>query len=248
MKHYYGLNFSPRDDRDNLYTLQFTPVPIPPSVDLRPYCSAVSDQLNLGACGGFTIAEGLGEFLRIKESKKVELSALWVYQKVLLMTYSFGVDRGITLRDGMKVASKQGIALDSDWPYDISKFKVRPPVEVDQRALNNKLTTYHRLYTLKDIKYSISEGYGCAIGFMVRRSFESIKSDGKMKMPSFWEARLGGHAVFVVGYKDDPSWKGGGYLIIKNSWGTYWGDVGYFYMPYAYVNPINVPEIWTGRM
>ncbi len=53
----------------------------------------------------------------------------------------------------------------------------------------------------------------------------------------------GGHVVHIVGYIDNsqlaanpgtliaPAGAGGGYFIIKNSWGTCTGDLGYRYMP-----------------
>jgi len=44
---------------------------------------------------------------------------------------------------------------------------------------------------------------------------------------------LGGHAVPIIGYIDDPRQPGGGLFIVENSWNTWWGYQGYFYMPYA---------------
>ena len=39
------------------------------------------------------------------------------------------------------------------------------------------------------------------------------------------EELLGGHAVLVCGYNDvTPKW------IVRNSWGSSWGDNGYFYL------------------
>jgi C1A family cysteine protease len=43
----------------------------------------------------------------------------------------------------------------------------------------------------------------------------------------------GGHAVLIVGYVDDASINGGGYFIVKNSWGTGWGEKGYFNIAYS---------------
>lgn len=46
----------------------------------------------------------------------------------------------------------------------------------------------------------------------------------------------GGHAILIVGYKDDVSNNalGGGYFTIKNSWSDGCGDHGYQYIPYSY--------------
>ena len=44
----------------------------------------------------------------------------------------------------------------------------------------------------------------------------------------------GGHAMLLVGYVDDESVLGGGYFIIRNSWGGDWGEDGYGKLPYAY--------------
>lgn len=55
------------------------------------------------------------------------------------------------------------------------------------------------------------------------------------------ESVLGGHAVLAVGYDD-----GAKVLIIRNSWGDEWGDKGYFYMPYEYIeNPSLAHDFWV---
>lgn len=51
-----------------------------------------------------------------------------------------------------------------------------------------------------------------------------------------------GHTVMICGYVDNvnlpsgaPLGSGGGYFIVKNSWGTLNGDNGFYYLPYDYV-------------
>ena len=50
----------------------------------------------------------------------------------------------------------------------------------------------------------------------------------------YWHDDTGdlNHAVVIVGWDDDMC-GGQGAWIVKNSWGTAWGDDGYFYMPYG---------------
>jgi hypothetical protein len=43
------------------------------------------------------------------------------------------------------------------------------------------------------------------------------------------------HAVVIVGYEDDPGMPEGGYWIVRNSWGSGWGDDGYGYIKYGVV-------------
>lgn len=57
--------------------------------------------------------------------------------------------------------------------------------------------------------------------------------------------KLGGHAVLLVGYTDDESVDGGGYFIVKNSWGTGWGEGGYFNIAYSQVNSPVYFGKWT---
>ena len=52
---------------------------------------------------------------------------------------------------------------------------------------------------------------------------------GKITMPLPGEPTEGGHAWCIVGYQDEASVPGGGYFIVRNSWGTGWGDRGFAY-------------------
>jgi C1A family cysteine protease len=63
-------------------------------------------------------------------------------------------------------------------------------------------------------------------------------------MPAGGEAIIGGHRVMAVGYDDQDA-----LFICRNSWGSGWGDAGYFYMPYAYLLDNNLSDdFWTIRV
>jgi C1A family cysteine protease len=90
----------------------------------------------------------------------------------------------------------------------------------------------------------LASGYAVSFGFTVYTSFEtSVGSDGIMPMPQPDEKVLGGHAVVAVGYKPI---KGQLYFECRNSWGTRWGDHGYFWMPAAYItSPSLASDFWV---
>ena len=63
-------------------------------------------------------------------------------------------------------------------------------------------------------------------------------------MPKPNEAAVGGHAVLAVGYNDTQQ-----RFVVRNSWGTGWGQKGYFTMPYAYLTDPNLSDdFWTIRL
>jgi hypothetical protein len=83
------------------------------------------------------------------------------------------------------------------------------------------------------MKNSLASGYAFVVGISIYDSFESQKvaKTGVVPMPNFkTENCLGGHAVLVVGYSDKEQ-----HWIVRNSWGSTWGDKGYFYLPYIYL-------------
>ena len=237
---------------------------LPSQVDLRSQDSPISDQGQLGACTAFAMGRGLRQFDELKEARMyaqqspfggfynvpvqaaasfTELSPLWFYYAERVADGSdVSQDTGSTITTGMNVLTSQGIPPETDWPYDITKFSQKPPAKAYQDASEFKLSSKTPLNTLDDIKATVASGWPVVFGFQVYDNFMGIGSDGMMPMPTASNYVEGGHAVMVLGYDDARQ-----VLIIRNSWGASWGDHGYFYMPYAYVTPDNVSDIWTGK-
>ena len=51
--------------------------------------------------------------------------------------------------------------------------------------------------------------------------------------PSQGDKLIGGHAVVLVGFKENEK-----VFVVRNSWGKGWGDNGYFYMPYDFIEAV----------
>jgi C1A family cysteine protease len=135
---------------------------------------------------------------------------------------------------------------ESIWPYDISRFDVEPPESVYAAAASHKAVEYARVpQTLGDIKQVLASGYPIVFGITVYESFESpdVARTGHVPMPSKKERVLGGHALLIVGFKDDTS-----EFIVRNSWSAAFGDAGYIYLPYAYVASKDLAQdFWVVR-
>jgi C1A family cysteine protease len=151
------------------------------------------------------------------------------------------------IRDGMKVVNHQGAPPETDWPYDIAKFREKPPQKAYDDGLENQVTSYRRVTRdLNQMKGCLAAGYPFVFGFSVYESFESqdVARTGVVPMPHPGEQLLGGHAVLAVGYDDAQS-----RFIVRNSWGAGWGQAGYFTMPYAYLTQRSLSsDFWTIRL
>ncbi len=100
--------------------------------------------------------------------------------------------------------------------------------------------------SLSQFKGCLASGYPFVFGFSVYDSFESdeVAKTGVAPMLAHNEKLLGGHAVLAVGY-DDAAQR----MIARNSWGTGWGQAGYFTLPYAYFTEPNLSDdFWTMRL
>lgn len=59
-----------------------------------------------------------------------------------------------------------------------------------------------------------------------------VNAEGHLVSVNAYEGR---HALLIVGYVDNSSYAGGGYFLIRNSFGEAWGNRGYGKLPYAYL-------------
>lgn len=256
----YLLKKDPEDNRDHLFARP--PIALPSKIDLRQGCSPVVNQMALGSCTANAIASGAMEFNQIKAEKPlVLLSRLYLYYKERKIRGTVKEDSGAFIRDGMKVAVKNGVCPEIDMPYDITKFTKKPSVKAERNAKKYRATSYQSLSScygfekLLLIKRCLAEGYPVIFGMNVYPSFETIEvaktGIAPMPLPEEVPAKcLGAHCVSSVGYEDDldPVGKptGAGKIIVRNSWGEKWGDKGYFYLSYEYVQKYCF-DFWTLR-
>jgi C1A family cysteine protease len=170
---------------------------------------------------------------------------LFIYYNERALEGTVKSDAGATIRDGIKTLKNLGVCSEQRWPYIISKFSVKPGAACYKEALNRQITSYHRILTLDDMRACLADGFPFVFGFTVYESFESqeVARTGTVQMPQTNERSLGGHAVLAVGYDDIQK-----RFIVRNSWGTGWGQKGYFTLPYGYLENRNLADdLWTIR-
>jgi len=225
------------DHRDHIFKASaVAPVSLPASVDLRQYDSPIMDQGQIGSCTGNAIAGQINLIDKKKNNTPLQVSRLFIYYQERVYENSVYSDAGAYLRDGIKAVYSYGAPVETLWPYQTKLLYNRPSTAAYTDAAKRKVTGYQRVLNLNDMKVAINAGNPVCMGFTVYESFERNVNNTTGMMPypnTSTEQILGGHAVCVVGYNDTLN---GGRLICRNSWGTSWGNRGYFYMHYQVIN------------
>lgn len=244
IKRKYGWRPDVPDQRDWLYSkIIRIPKKLPTKIDLIKYCSPVEDQGDLGSCTANAIAGNIEFLENISKQPFEDKSRLFIYYNERALEGHVNEDSGAMLRDGIKVCAKYGACDELIWPYNITKFAVAPSVRAYKDGAKHKIVTYHRILTLDEMRFCLSEGFPFVFGFAVYESFETqhVARTGIVNMPKKTERMLGGHAVMAVGY-DDKTQR----FLVRNSWGKNWGMDGYFTLPYKYLQTL-ADDFWTIR-
>jgi len=245
------------------------PATLPASVDLRAWCSPIEDQKDLGSC---TAQAGVGliEFYENKAfGTHIDGSRLFLY-KVTRNLLGWTGDTGAYLSSTMAAMTLFGAPPEKYWPYITTKpgsvtppkpdFDTEPPAFCYAFAQNYQSIDYYRLDPpgvtpadlLQRIKTNLAGNMPSMFGFTVYKSYQGAGSTGHFPYPCPREQDVGGHAVVAVGYDDAKKIKNPncgketkGALLIRNSWGTGWGDKGYGWLPYEYVLKGQAVDWWT---
>jgi len=227
---------------------------LPASVDLRKYCSPIEDQGQLGSCTAHAGISMVEYFERRAFGKHIDASRLFLY-KVTRELLGFSGDDGAYLRDTMKALVLFGVPPEKYWPYNVDRFNDEPSNFCFSYAQNYQSIDYYRLdppkattgVVLANVKTSLAGNLPAMFGFSVYSSMPSTgDGKGEIPYPANGDSLAGGHAVLAVGYDDQKkigSHKGA--LLIRNSWGADWGDHGYGWLPYAYIEDGLADDFWT---
>jgi C1A family cysteine protease len=220
------------------------------SVDLTSDCSPIENQGSLGSC---TANAGVGLFEYYERrafGEHLDASRLFLYKVTRNLLHWTG-DTGAWLRTTMKAMVLFGVPPEEYYPYDPSKFDDEPGAFCFAFGLNYQSIKYYRLdragssasQLLTHIKNFLAAGYPSMFGFTV---YNFGNEKGEFAFPGPGDAVKGGHAVVAVGYDDNR--KIGdkkGAIKIRNSWGTDWGEGGYGWLPYAYVEAGLADDFWS---
>lgn len=204
---------------------------IPSVFDLRNdegnnYITPVKDQGDCGSCVAFGVCaaiEGTARKGKGDPALPIDLSEAHLF-------YCHGRAQGRTCDNGwipdeaLEACHTLGVADEACYPYVAGDQNCSGRCsDWEQRVA--KVTAFHALTPTADMKQWIVEEGPLTACFIVYEDFRYYQSGVYRHVSG---AQLGGHCVTIIGYDDDLScW------ICKNSWGTAWGDSGFFRIGYG---------------
>ncbi len=237
--------YEPGDETDTLD--RDVTGPLPPSVDLHSRFPIVRDQGQRGTCVSFACT-AVREYLLGTTSTQGDFSEQFLYWACKQHDNYAG--SGTWIHIGMGRLKADGIPGESIWPYN--RFPIAgnegqdpPPQGAVEAAADNKVFSFTKLTptNVDSLRRSLADDKPIAFAVPVYTHWfsEPTHSTGDIRMPLPNEKREGGHAMCMVGYQEDENVPGGGYFLVRNSWGTGWARQnetapGYARIPFAYLS------------
>ena len=194
------------------------------NVSNQDYVTPIRAQANCGSCWAFASVGALESKINIQlnnSSYDANLS-----EQQLVSCSPAGTCAGGYITSTLEYANQTGIAKEACMPYNASDMACTI-ASICPSWQNHTLrsSSFQVASNESAIKQAISDYGPVIIGMYVYSDFFSYGSGVYSHVSGNGS---GYHAVVIVGYNDT-----GEYWICKNSWGTVWGEQGFFRISYA---------------
>jgi C1A family cysteine protease len=207
------------------------PIPMvtaaPPTLDWRnvegiSYVTPVKNQSSCGSCWAFAVTAALESQVMIATGgQPLDLS-----EQILVSCSGAGSCSGGSSSTASTFIKNVGLPAESCFPYTATNNSCTNAC-VNWQSNTEMVNGWHSTSGVDNIRSALF-AYGPVLATMyVYNDFYSYRSGVYSYATGSY---VGAHAVLVVGYDDVNQC-----FIVKNSWGTGWGEAGYFEIAYTEV-------------
>ncbi|WP_431954444.1 C1 family peptidase [Nocardia lijiangensis] len=223
---------------------------LPSSVDLRRDWWTIGDQENTGSCVGWATGDGLMRYhlvtaTKLNSDRRISPRFVWMASKETdahsQRPETFIEGAGTELKAAVEVCKKYGAVEESWLPFHIqTKMYHGQENTFWAHAATLRIASYFNVAkNLKQWRTVLADGRPILAGFMVDDTWDSATDNGGFLEEFAAGTERGGHAVAIVGYLSS------GHFVIRNSWGTAWGDKGFAYASPNYIRDAFFPEAYV---
>jgi C1A family cysteine protease len=226
------------------------------------------DQKHTNACTAYSSGSAFRFLLRQMKLPDMDPSKLFIYfnERYIESTPKKDAtkkDEGAYLRDGVKALTTYGACSEADWPSDDpKKLTVYPTPAAYEAAKKDIVKAYMAVdQDHESLRQCLALGFPFIFGITVFRSMMTVDvmnnkgivpfpgtvilPPDTSKDPKFHgkteDRPIGGHALLCTGYNDEKE-----QYEFLNSWGRDWGDDGFGYLPYDFMENIMLAgDIWA---
>ncbi len=210
---------------------------VPASRDLREPWWKIADQGSTGSCVGWASSDSVLRWHFVKAGRLAKAELLsprfqWMAAKetdeFTTRPTTFLEADGTSLKAALDIARKYGAVRDSVLPFASGKLYAGDVKTFYALAAQLKITAYFNLgRDLQGWKAWLATKGPILTRLGVDATWDgAATTNGDLDVYEPATVR-GGHAVALVGYTADR-------FIVRNSWGTSWGDKGFGYASHSY--------------
>jgi hypothetical protein len=210
---------------------------IPASKDLRADWWTVADQGSTGSCVGWASADSVLRWHFVKGGRLAREELLsprfvWMASKetdqFITRPTTFIETEGTSLKSALDIARKYGVVRDRLLPFTSGKLYPGQARTFYTVASRLKVLAYFNLGTnLSNWRTWLATKGPILTRLNVDESWDDAAANAGKLDEYKPDTQRGGHAVALVGYRP-------GRFVVRNSWGTGWGDNGFGYASLAY--------------
>jgi hypothetical protein len=213
------------------------PAAIPGSLDLRAPWWKINDQGSTGSCVGWATADSVLRYMLVKAGrlKTTELLSprfIWMAAKetdeFTTQPSTFIEEDGTSLKAALDIVRKYGAVLDSVLPFATGHLYPDPAKTFYALAAQRKITSYFNLQSnIGNWRTWLATTGPILVRLDVDATWDAAADNAGVLDTYQPQTARGGHAVALVGYTSSA-------FIVRNSWGTGWGDKGFAYASWSY--------------